>query len=467
MPELPEVETVVRTLERQIAGKTIRSVDVRWPGVVAYPDAESFARRLAGQRFTGFSRRGKYLIFTLSGSTLIAHLRMEGRFYRYEQDTVPDRHTHLVFQLDDGQLHYHDMRKFGRFWLYGPGEPFAALSGLGPEPFDPDLKAEDLKAFCRHKTLAIKSQLLDQRMIAGIGNIYANEACFAAGIDPRHPACYLSLKKWRKLLTAVRQILAAAIAQGGSTVRDYTSQLGVTGRFQQYLNVHDRRGAPCRKCGTPIVKIQLNGRGTYYCPHCQKETALLVGLTGSIGAGKSTALAVLADLGYPVISCDAVNAELLTQPETRQALAPVLGCRPEEVTKDRLRQAIYSDGTVKKQVERYLHRRIRQTVRAFIRQHRRAVMVVVEVPLLFESGWYKEFDVCWLIRAGERAVDGRLEKQRGMSPATAAVIRAAQWPQEKKAALADVVTANDGTPGRFRAAVEKQAAAIVKWLPKD
>ena len=309
MPELPEVETVVRTLEHKINKRIIKEVNLLWKKLIEYPDPDSFSALLKDQQFISFSRRGKFLIFELTDFIMVAHLRMEGKFYVYPEHTEPLKHTHIVFILDDGELHYNDVRKFGRFNLYRKDEPLKCLESLGYEPFDERLKGSLLKEYCRKKKLPIKTPLLDQGMIAGIGNIYANEICFDVKLNPQHPACYISEEKWNDIIESTRKILAEAIQAGGTTIRSYTSSLGVTGMFQQNLHVHSRNNELC-ECGTIINKIFVNGRGTYYCPNCQKQNALLIAITGKIGSGKSTVTEMVKEAGYPVISCDTVNAEL-------------------------------------------------------------------------------------------------------------------------------------------------------------
>ena len=200
MPELPEVETVVRTLENRINRRIIKRVTVRWPKIIDNVTAEEFENRLVGQQFVSFSRRGKFLLFELTDYMLIAHLRMEGKFYVHDEETNPDKHTHVIFVLDRGELHFNDVRKFGRLYLYAKNTDYSCLDKLGKEPWDETLTAEYLKKYCRGRSTAIKSQLLDQSMIAGIGNIYANEICFDVRINDEHPACFISRDKWEEII---------------------------------------------------------------------------------------------------------------------------------------------------------------------------------------------------------------------------------------------------------------------------
>lgn len=270
MPELPEVETVVRTLEYRLQKACIERVEVRYPPMIAHPDADAMAHVLEHQHFRQFARRGKYLLFHLDRGTLIVHLRMEGKFY-VDQDAVIDRHTHVIFYLADGRrLLYHDTRKFGRMYYYPDGEDMLCLKKLGKEPWDDTLSGKELYHRYHTSRLSLKQLLLDQSVICGIGNIYANEICFAMRKRPSTPVSRLSKPDFDRMIAYSRTILQQAIEAGGTTIRSYTSSLGVDGRFQVSLMVHGRQKEPCRICQTPIKKVMWKGRGTYYCPCCQK-----------------------------------------------------------------------------------------------------------------------------------------------------------------------------------------------------
>ncbi len=273
MPELPEVETVLRALEDGLQGRTVRTVRCTWPRLIVTPSPERFAALLAGRRFDLFRRRGKYLLLGLDdGHTLIVHLRMTGalRIHTREEAAArpPDRHTHVVFHLDRGdELRFRDPRKFGRMWLVA--DPESVVGHLGPEPLDPRLPAEELARRLAGRRATIKALLLDQRILAGIGNIYADEALHRAGIDPRRPAGSLSVGQVAALLQAIRTVLAEAIQARGSSLRDYTPPDGPAGTYQEQHRVFRRDGQPCPVCGTPIRRTVLVQRSTYFCPTCQ------------------------------------------------------------------------------------------------------------------------------------------------------------------------------------------------------
>lgn len=274
MPELPEVETYVRELEPLLRGRTVRRAAVSWPRTIAAPGVAEFEREMAGRRFTSFGRRGKYMLLGLEdGRTLIVHLRMTGRLLLASSEVEPGPHIHVVFTLDEGeQLLYQDARKFGRLWLVP--EPAAVLAKLGPEPLDEDAPAEVLAARLARRKAAVKTLLLDQSIVAGVGNIYADEALFRAGIHPLRPGASLNAGETERLWEAVRSVLAEGIAGrgsslGGSELQNYLPPSGGIGSYQEQHQVYGRAGEPCRVCGTPIVRVVLNQRSAHFCPHCQ------------------------------------------------------------------------------------------------------------------------------------------------------------------------------------------------------
>jgi formamidopyrimidine-DNA glycosylase len=270
MPELPEVETYIRELAPLLQGRSIVDVQVFWPRVVAAPDVSTFVRTMVGRRFQGFERRGKYLIFALSGGeTLVVHLRMTGDLRVHPQATPADKHTRVVCTLDDGQdLHYRDQRKFGRIWLVS--DPEQVTHGLGPEPLDSNFTAEILSKCLVGRRASIKALLLNQRLVAGIGNIYADEALFLAGIDPRRPGGDLTGEENARLHAAIGTVLQQGIAMRGSSLVNYAPPNGVKGSFQEHHNVFRRTGEPCPRCGEPIRRERLAQRSTHFCAFCQR-----------------------------------------------------------------------------------------------------------------------------------------------------------------------------------------------------
>lgn len=265
MPELPEVETIARDLARTVTGRTISGVDVRWRRSV---DRRGLATRtLAGDTIAGVRRLGKYVTFDLaSGRTAVIHLRMTGRLIADPRAALP--HTRLVLRFaDGGSLVLSDARKFGRLRII-EGEPRAALQ-IGIDPFDRALTPARLAELLRGRTTKIKVWLLDQRRLAGIGNIYACEALFDARIRPTRPAGRLTSAHAAALLRSLRKVMRKAIQHRGSSVDDYVDAEGMPGEFQKKLAVYGRGGLPCRRCQAPIRRVVLAQRGTFFCPVCQ------------------------------------------------------------------------------------------------------------------------------------------------------------------------------------------------------
>ena len=272
MPEAPEVQTVLSTLETQIQNLKILKVDVFYEKILADP---SIKELLVGQSFLQFHRIGKYLIFITELYDFIVHLRMEGKFYLLNEIPKEKKHIHVIFSLSDGRfLCYHDTRKFGRMELYPKQEDkynCPALKKVGWDVLDERYTPMYLYSKIHTSKRSLKAVLLDQSIQAGIGNIYADEICFASRLDPRTRAYRLSKKDCQILVKESKRILAGAMKYGGTTIRSYTSSLGVTGLFQLKLHVHTKEGCPCDVCSNPVIKTFVNNRGTYICTHCQKR----------------------------------------------------------------------------------------------------------------------------------------------------------------------------------------------------
>ncbi|MCY7779930.1 DNA-formamidopyrimidine glycosylase [Bacillus haynesii] len=275
MPELPEVETVRRTLAGLVRGKTIDAVEVRWTNIIKRPaEPEEFARLLAGQTIQSIGRRGKFLLFHLDDCVMVSHLRMEGKYGLHQNDEPLDKHVHVIFRFTDGsELRYRDVRKFGTMHLFKPGEELTELPlrQLGPEPFSSEFTAGYLRERLKKTNRSVKTALLDQRTVVGLGNIYVDEALFRAGIHPETTANKLTKKQTVLLHEEIIQTLKEAVEAGGSTVRSYINSQGEIGMFQLKLFVYGRKDEPCIKCGSPIEKTVVGGRGTHFCIKCQKK----------------------------------------------------------------------------------------------------------------------------------------------------------------------------------------------------
>ena len=272
MPELPEVETVRRGLERLVVGKTIGQVQVRYAKMIG-TGVDSFVHDLPGQTIERIGRRGKYLLFYLTGGVLVSHLRMEGKYLFYP-DEVPERkHAHVFFQTTDGgTLVYEDVRKFGTMELLRKDqlEAYFAARKLGPEPTEADFLLSPFAAALKRSKKPIKPYLLEQSLVVGLGNIYVDEALWRARIHPARPAASLKPAEVKRLREQIIEVLQLGIEKRGSTIRTYRNALGEDGTMQDFLQVYGKTGQPCARCGSPIEKIKLGGRGTHLCPHCQK-----------------------------------------------------------------------------------------------------------------------------------------------------------------------------------------------------
>ena len=270
MPELPEVETTRRGIRPALAGRfvtgmVLRERRLRWPIPRGLP------ARLAGQRIRDVRRRAKYLLIELERGTLIAHLGMSGSLRILPADTPPLAHDHYDLVLDSGRcLRFNDPRRFGcLLWVTGDPERHRLLATLGPEPLGRGFDATYLAARARGRRVAVKQFLMDQRVVVGVGNIYASESLHRAGVDPRRAAGRVSRAKLERVVASVREVLRGAIQRGGTTLRDYVNADGVPGHFSVDLLVYERAGQPCRRCGSVIRQVVQGQRSTYFCPACQ------------------------------------------------------------------------------------------------------------------------------------------------------------------------------------------------------
>jgi formamidopyrimidine-DNA glycosylase len=270
MPELPEVETIRRTLEPHVVGGRVTHVTVRERRLRA-PIARDFEQRLRGRQVTALERRGKYLLFHLDREqTLLVHLGMSGSLSCVPAGSPLGAHDHVAITFERTRtMVYNDPRRFGLMRL-GRAAEFAELGNVGRDPLSAAPSVDEWRALVRARRLPIKNLLMDQRVVAGVGNIYANEMLFQAGIRPRRRAGSLRRDELDRLSTALRRVLADAVELGGSSISDYRDANGQPGYFQMHHAVYDRAGEPCRTCATAIKRVVLSGRSSYYCPHCQR-----------------------------------------------------------------------------------------------------------------------------------------------------------------------------------------------------
>jgi formamidopyrimidine-DNA glycosylase len=271
MPELPEVETMVRALREgsqargpSVVGKTIARVTVRWPRQIARPSAQVLKQQLPGQTVVGLRRRGKYLVFDLSRDVLLIHLKMSGDLMLVGAEAPPDKHAHTIFHFTDGTaLRFSDTRKFGKVFLVGQAQDVVGV--LGPEPLEAGFTAAQLGRMLAGRKRRLKPLLLDQTFLAGLGNIYTDEALHLAGLHPLRRSDSLKPAEVRALWSGIRRALRSGLRHKGASI-DWAYRGGA---FQNHFRVYDRAGQPCRKCGTAIRRIVVGQRGTHYCPGCQ------------------------------------------------------------------------------------------------------------------------------------------------------------------------------------------------------
>lgn len=273
MPELPEVETVRQTLKKYLIGQKIMEIYAPYPNIIKM-ELSDFKEKLINQTFRDINRYGKYLFFVMDDYTLVSHLRMEGKYFIRNSLNELTKHEHVIFKLQENSyLSYHDVRKFGTMELIEKGKEFTLFSvkKLGVEANQDNIDLNSIFPKFHQAKRPIKSVLLDQSIITGLGNIYVDETLFRSKIHPEELSSNLTKKEVSEILLNAKKVLDKAIMLGGTTIRTYQSSLGVDGRFQNELKVHTKVNEPCPVCGTSIIKIKVGGRGTYFCPNCQKR----------------------------------------------------------------------------------------------------------------------------------------------------------------------------------------------------
>lgn len=271
MPELPEVEQVKRSLEEVLPGQVILQVDILYPPLVTPLSPEEFTEKIMGERIERVWRRGKYLLLEMGSYSMAFHLRMTGSLLYGPLDGLLEKHTHLLIRLQGSSwLRFVDMRKFGRILLLEKGEDIATLKGLGPEPLSSSFLLSSFKAILKGRRGKIKSLLLNQSFLAGIGNIYSDEILFWAGIYPGRKAYTLTGEEQERLFGAIQRVLFQGICFGGTSIRNYRDGFGVKGSYQEQLKVYGRKGDECSLCKETLLREKIGGRSSYFCPSCQR-----------------------------------------------------------------------------------------------------------------------------------------------------------------------------------------------------
>ena len=434
MPELPEVETIRRNLNTVLKNEVIHDVIVFYRPIVS--NILDFEHKLKGQRIHEVAREAKYLKFILDDYCLISHLRMEGKYFMNKNHS---KHTHVVFKLKSGhQLSYEDTRKFGRFEIIDIKDKDTYLNRVKNLAKDPkDIDIDTFYDGFRSRSKTIKEILLDQTIIGGIGNIYANEILYLSKIHPSKKGFLITKNEAETLLKNTNIVLNKAIKMGGTTIDTYES-LGHKGEFQQELLVHGKTGHKCLACGDTIIKFQLKGRGTYICPTCQPSYVLAI--TGGIASGKSTATSYLRKKGFVVIDSDEIVGQLYNDPKVLDMIAKTFKLS-QPIDKTKLATVIFNNTKQRKQLEAILHPlvfdKINET-KALMTEH----ILFLDIPLLFESG-YKDYDASMLIDTTPKLQLSRLIKRNKLTQTEAKLRIKSQMPLVKKRQRADYIIKNN------------------------
>ena len=397
MPELPEVETVKNVLIPIVKGHKIIKIDVLRKSQIE-GEVNEFVSNLQGEMFLDVSRIGKYLIFHLTNEkVMISHLRMEGKYYELLESDDNSKYARVVFHLDNShKLCYDDSRCFGvlKFSNEATYLKEEMIAKLGPEPFDVKDVSEIVKKTKNIKK-PIKTTLLDQTIMTGLGNIYVDETLFKSKIHPLTPANKISKDQWEEIVKNSQDILAEAIKSGGSTIKSYHPGKDIDGNFQTRLLVYGKAGETCAYCHTHNYRfIKVGGRGTTFCPNCQKKIGapINVAITGKIASGKSTALNLFKEKKIPTISSDEIVASLYQKEEIANKIEKTFNLKfPSKVVdKSILRDYLLIHPTDKKKLERLIHPLVKKEIEIFLAK--KDPIKVVEVPLLFEAKLDPLFD---------------------------------------------------------------------------
>ena len=423
MPELPEVTTVIGVLKPLVIGKTINKIDIFYPRMIQN-DIPYFKENLVNKTFIDITRKGKFILFHLTNNlVLISHLRMEGKYEFTDDNEKNPQFTHVVFHLDSNEkLIYFDTRKFGIMKLTTEEKLFnePPLSNVGPEPMEIDQSNifEVYKKLAKNKP--IKSLITDQSIMAGIGNIYADEILYECKINPLTPGSSLKNSDYNNIINSAKEILTQAIELGGSTIKSYHPKEGVDGKFQIMLKAYGKEGEICERCGTKFHKIFLNGRGTTFCPNCQIDYSLkkAIGITGPIGSGKSSVLDYFNKLGYKTISCDELVLLIYYQETTKKLLKKYLGTtifdENGEISHKKLRNLISNDENAHKKLEELIFPLVAEELLNNIRQY--GENLVIEVPLLFKAHYEYMFKKIFYLTAEKSVFLERLKERNYSNP---------------------------------------------------
>ena len=418
MPELPEVETIKNVLKPVFVNNTILKVDVINKNTID-GDPLAFARVLEGKIIKDITRVGKYLVFHLSDDIVfISHLRMEGKYFEYKEGEHNSAYVKVVFHLDNNKkVCYDDSRGFGKMKLSNESTFMKEkeLAKLGKEPFYVD-DVKPLMAKVKNSNIPIKTALLDQTLITGLGNIYVDETLYACKIHPHTPARLITKEEWDNIIKESSRILNNAIKSGGSTIKSYHPGKGIDGNFQSQLLVYGKKDTACPRCGKTFRFTKTNGRGTTYCPCCQQKLGktITVGLTGKVSSGKSTVAALFKKNGADVISCDSIVADLYKQKEIASKIERLFNIKfkDEIVDKQTLLNYLLTHTREVVRLQRLIFPYVIKEVEAFLSSSK-SKLKLVEAPLLFEANMESMFDVIIGVEISPKLQQERIIERNG------------------------------------------------------
>ena len=446
MPELPEVETIKNVLRPVVIGRKIIKIEVLRNSTIV-GDTNSFVSSLTNQTFIDVSRIGKYLIFHLTNDLVfLSHLRMEGKYFELEKDEENTKHARVVFYLDNNKkLVYDDSRCFGIMKLSNESKYLneKEIKVLGPEPFN--IKSgKYLYEKSRKIKLAIKSFLLDQNIMTGLGNIYVDETLFKSGIHPHTPSNLLTVKDYETILENAKTTLNDAILSGGSTIKSYHPSKDIDGKFQTKLLVYGKKGQTCPKCGSIFRFTKTNGRGTTYCPNCQqiKKPLIVVGITGKIASGKSKVKEIFEENGIPSISSDEIVKQLYRKENVVAKINKAFNLTfVNEINKNDLRKYLLENPNNLPKLNKIVHPLVKEEIINFIKKHEKGI-IAIEVPLLYESKMEPLFDYIIAVNVNKEIQEERLKKRNPNSHIDLAIINHNNKFEEYKK-MVDVIISND------------------------
>ena len=470
MPELPEVETVKKSLDKFLVGKKVKGIKVIYKPIVSNSTQAELNKFLVGKIFSKVERVGKFLIIRIGEHTLVSHLRMEGKYYfgKYKNSLAKNKdlvevdlssemldqfhkHIHLIIELEDNSLLiYHDTRKFGRIHLFKTGQELSKppLTNVGSEPFSID-KKEFFNGLQR-RSIPLKQALLDQKLISGLGNIYVDETLFLSKLNPFLPANKVTKDQSIKLVASAVTVLNKAINMGGSTIRSYHVDNEVSGKFQNELFVYGREGQNCKDCKTIIVKTFINGRGTHFCPQCQMlplaSSPRVIGVTGIINSGKTTVSARFEKIGYVPINADELVRKAYGDKKIISSIVNIFGksvIEDQQINRLALRAAALSepDGLIK--LEKILHPYVIQQTKKILKENEKQ-KYVLDVPLLFESKMNELCDVVVFVSINDKAWRQRVVKSNKMPLKDAQLMKKRMIPNEFKIKNSNIIIENSG-----------------------